>query len=624
MVSTSKRQTNCSKSSFTSSTCRSFIAFVCLISRKVLLRGGLILPPLPPLLLLEKLKCFAAGEAAAAPTSTSVGLLDKGKQEEEQLQEDDGPRGGRGGRAKTKSTTTRFSTAPPPPPRKNDRQGDDDVDGELRNTNSRDSDENGSALQEESAVEFLQSSDTRSSVGGPPPTFAASSSTPQSFVRVVTVDHKGASSSTEQRQHQQEEASWVEVENEDEHKQINITEGRYQEREPDALLETPNKRSKAPSTCSDEICDAVTRANPLAERLRRANAQLLARPHTYANGENGPSASSKNITSLQLLNWRLDCPCELEGRDEENQNDATASAWPSSQVSGDAADIVAATDGTTSTGSTSGRSAMNGQNLTREEDRHEDEQGTSSRSEAFCRPEFHETFKTASVFSTTRVGGSRQDDDGDDGGPRASAGSASLAVLRGDQPDLRPRCLSAGLYDRDRDALINRIGKGEQFFVAVDEQEAQVVARKYLRAIKRAPFAKRVVAKAPASWSSFNGLIWERPRHKYKYDPPYEEERYYMMENSSLQSWFHHDNSTASPDQIKKRHCGRSWSDDSHDFEKWLGPFVRRSTVLLNAYIGDLLLCHSPPVSQRALELARPPSADLGFPTPWSLTGVAI
>ncbi|CAD7967497.1 unnamed protein product, partial [Amoebophrya sp. A120] len=618
-ASTSKRQTNCSRSSFASSSCRSF-AFVCLISRQALLRGGLISLPLL-LLLLERLKCFAAGEVAAASTSTSVGLLDKGKQEEEQPQEVDGPGGGRGGRAK--STTTRFSAAPSrPSSRKNDRQGDDDVDGEMINTNSRgrDSDENGSALQEESAVEFLHTSDTPRSSVGPPP-FAGFSSTPQSFARVVTVDHKGASSSTEQRQ-QQKGASWVEIENEDEHhiKQI-ITKGGYQE--PDAFLQTPNKRIKAPSTCSDEICDAVIRANPLAERLRRANAQLLARPHTYANGANGPSASSKKI-SLQLLNWRLDCPCELERRDEENQNDATAYAWPSSQVSGDAADVVAATDGTMSSGSTTnGRSAMNGQNLTREADRH-DEQGTSSRSDAFCRPEFLETFKIASVFSTNRVGGSRQDDDGDDGGLRASAGSASLAVLRGDQPDLRPRCLSAGLYDRDRDALINRIGKGEQFFVAVDEQEAQIVARKYLRAIKRTPFAKDVLAKAPASWSSFNGLIWERPRHEYKYDPPYEKERYYAMENSSLQSWFHHDNSTASPDQIKTRHCGRSWSDDSHIFEQWLGPFVRRATVLLNAYIGQLFLCHSPSVSQRALELARPPSDDLGFPTPWSLTGVAI
>ncbi|CAD7942464.1 unnamed protein product [Amoebophrya sp. A120] len=68
------------------------------------------------------------------------------------------------------------------------------------------------------------------------------------------------------------------------------------------------------SVCKNEICDFVRQKNPLAEKLRVANAELLLPRNHYLNSSSSATATKSSKITLQVLQWQLDCPCSLEGR----------------------------------------------------------------------------------------------------------------------------------------------------------------------------------------------------------------------------------------------------------------------------------------------------------------------
>ncbi|CAD7942462.1 unnamed protein product [Amoebophrya sp. A120] len=125
---------------------------------------------------------------------------------------------------------------------------------------------------------------------------------------------------------------------------------------------------------------------------------------------------------------------------------------------------------------------------------------------------------------------------------------------------------------------------------------ARNLARKYWEVLKRSPIATN-----GERYEDYGVLYHSYYQHESR-DPPYLDDKYYSLAFSTMQAH------SRLPPLAHSR---------------IINATVQRVVDLYTEYESDMF-AHSPPVTSRALELVRPKSADLAFPRPWALAGVAI
>ncbi|CAD7922403.1 unnamed protein product [Amoebophrya sp. A120] len=346
------------------------------------------------------------------------------------------------------------------------------------------------------------------------------------------------------------------------------------------------------SICKNEICDYVISANPIAERLRQANAELARQK---------PKSSA---ISLQVLQWQTDCPCQMKRRPPSGPGEETRSG---------------AEDST-------GHHHNSRENATRNSTAVEQSGGRE-----YC--SWKSSLTSPTIFPA----------DGD-----VLALAAAREVGAEPRELLQPKCVPTDSYDAEQEALLNRTEAGEKFVIVVDERRAVELARKYAEVIKRSPLGgdslprQNFISRLDRSDNKW--VSWAARRHDtgHVYDPPYEDEKYYANsitswdalharrfqpnDNSSTDFHFAAQNTTIGSEERSWATMFR-WAVNATDLARVVNEsaaLLERCTRMNDEYLDEMFHSASLPEIDRALELVRRTDDDLLFPTPWSLVGVAI
>ncbi|CAD7950466.1 unnamed protein product [Amoebophrya sp. A120] len=319
------------------------------------------------------------------------------------------------------------------------------------------------------------------------------------------------------------------------------------------------------SMCKNEICDFVRWKNPIAEQLRIANAELAREFNRSAK------------ISLQVLQGEAD-NCEFQEQSSDDVQVGTLSS----------ADLQAAKEAAAAGGDHTSRDAASSSETIKIKGHQRTSVLCVSPKAFFSGSPFS---WVATVFAANAL---RGDDDNTASHLVPARGGRDLQ-LRSSSP--RPMynastSFTSEWYVQEATSMPERIAKGEQFLTVVDEVKARNLARKYWELIKRSPVSS--LGKKDTGWPWY--------RFVEAFDPPYLDEKYYALAQSTLEA--------------------RSRLSPPADSGFWGFSALQWFVDLLEEHTNETVAPTT--VASRALELLRPRSEDLTFPRPWAIAGAAI